>query len=121
MATIKVPGFDPKATVEIPHDGKTLDFKVLPITIDIEEALEACQKTAFEVQNDERSGPLDLFTAEAEQLDVILEPVARPAGDQATAPPQPSAILIEAYKGKKFTRSQLRGLVGEIIEAARPT
>ncbi|HWC08901.1 MAG TPA: hypothetical protein VG458_07610 [Solirubrobacterales bacterium] len=117
-----MPDFEPNATIEIGQGSNLVDFKVLPITLDREEELHDIQQRASDLQISGRARPLDLFTVEAEQLDIILEPVKVPAGDvPTTKETTPSKILIEAYKAKQFTRAQLQGTVGQIIDAARPT
>lgn len=121
---ITLPDFKPDASVELgsssgPHG--IVDFEVLAVTIDKEEKLNELQEKANEIAVRRSSKPLDLFTIEAEQLDVILAPIAAPAGDQGSKKPLPSEILIEAYKSKKMTRAQLQGLVTQITAAARPT
>lgn len=138
MATrIKLPARDPGVRVELGEGSNVVEFKMIPITMEIEEALEDLRRQSQEIEANPDSKPIDLAEAEVAQLDVILEPVAAPAGDrERTCPTVPSEILIgdegdpeatpprepvPGYKTGHVTRSQIQHTVARVIEAARPT
>jgi hypothetical protein len=138
MATrIKVPARDPGVRVELgEHLGSISDFKLKPITMEIEEELNELQRVSRQVEENPDSKPFDLAEAEVKQLDVILEPVARPAGDGPREELLPSEIMLgdlgeetgdpprprrEGYVTGAVTRSQIQATVIRVIEAARPT
>jgi len=81
------------------------------------------------------SKPIDLAESEVAQLDVILEPLPRPAGDtkvdlkpselligdvgdETADPPRPAR---PGYVTGDVTRAQIQHTVQRIIQAARPT
>jgi hypothetical protein len=135
---IKLPARDPGVRVELgEHAGAIVEFRMRPVTMQIEEELDALQDESRRVEANPDSKPYDLCEAEVKQLDIILEPVATPAGDAPrTVPTVPSEILLgdvgdpdadppreprKGYVTGDVTRAQIRHTVERIVQAARPT
>lgn len=134
---IKLPPRDPDVRVELGEGSNIVEFKLKPITLEIEEQLEDLARRNREVEANPDSKVMDITVAEVAQLDVILEPVASPAGDRPrTVCTVPSEILIgqrgdptaeppveerPGYVTGAVTRAQIQHTVQRITEAARPT
>ncbi len=132
---IKLPSRDPGVKVELGQGDELTEFKMKPVTIDIEEELNECIRAAADVEANPDSKPIDLAEAEVAQLDIILEPLPRPAGD-TKEDRKPSELLIgdvgdetadppvrprPGYVTGDVTRAQIQSTVARIISAARPT
>lgn len=138
MATrLKLPARDPGVKIELGDQSTGIvEYRLKPITMEIEEELSDCERRAREVEGNPDSRPLDLCEAELAQLDIVLEPMPRPAGDIGNGDPLPSTKLlgdpgdpgadppkpkVPGYKTGDVTRSQIRSLVERVTAAARPT
>lgn len=134
---IKLPPRDPGVRVELGEGSDVVEFRLKPVTLEIEEALTEMQRESREVEANPDSKPLDVCEVEVKQLDILLEPVAGPAGDrERTVPTVPSEILIgdlgdesaepprpprPGYVTGAVTRGQIQATCQRIFEAARPT
>lgn len=117
---IKLPNRDPGVRVELGEGSDVVEYKMRPVTMAIEEELDQLEREAREIEANPDAKPIDHCEAEVKQLDIILEPLPRPAGDQKTDP-KPSEILMPAYEKGDVTRAQIRHTVSRIVAAARPT
>lgn len=119
---IKLPDRDPNVRVELgsQKDGSLTEYRMRPVTMEIEEELDQLQRESLELEANPDSKPIDLCEAEVRQLDIVLEPLPRPDGDSGSDP-TPSELLIPSYKNGDVTRSQIRHMVGRIVASARPT
>lgn len=121
--TIKMAKVDPGITVEVGPSDDTVEFKMLPITQEVEDDLDDCSREIQRVMEQENSTPRDRCESIVAQLDVMLAPLPRPAGDVVSdaAKRKPSEILLAAYDAQKITRSQINDLVDKLVAAGRPT
>jgi hypothetical protein len=118
---VKLPKIDPGVTVDIadPESGTEHHFKMIPITLEVEEQIEELQKETTAVENNPDSTPVDRMEVQVKQLDIVLVPVERPAGDKFEEK-TPTELLIPGYKDGKVTATQIRALVQNIVERSRP-
>jgi hypothetical protein len=134
---IKLPARDPGVRVELgDHADTVVEFRMVPVTMQKEEELEALERETREVEANPDASPFDHCEAEVKQLDIILEPVKAPGGDQSRPfDTTPSAILLgdagdpdasppvpprKGYITGDVTRAQIRATVQRIVQAARP-
>lgn len=119
---VKMPKVDPGVTAEIEIPGdKIYDYKAIPITIDVEEALMALEEELQDAEQARRVTPLDRVEAQLRELDIVLRPVARPKGDGNGPPEKVSELLLPAYKDGKVTAAQIKAVALDIVVAVRPT
>lgn len=121
--TIKMAKVDPGITVEVGPPDDTVEFKMKPITQEVEDDLDDCSREIQRVMENEDSTPRDRCESIVNQLDAMLEPLPRPAGDVVSekAKRKPSEILMAAYDSQKITRAQINDLVDKLVAAGRPT
>lgn len=131
------PNPDDQVRIELGREGDIAQFRLKPITIDVEDELEVCQENilgalepdfeAAEHEDNEegeddttrrvrlaREQRIKLVAAKVSQLDVLLEPVD---GRKRT----PSEILLQEYERGAVTRDEIDKLILDIVEAGRPT
>lgn len=119
---LKLPDIDPGVTIELGSGTDAVEFKMKPVTLDVEEALDEVHREIDRVAENPDSGPLDRMEVQLKQLDVLFDPLPRPGGDVDTGRPKtPSEALLPGYKDKKVTARQINNLIGRMMEAARPT
>lgn len=121
--TIKMAKVDPGITVEVGPSDDTAEFKMKPITQEVEDDLDDCSREIQRVMENPDSTPRDRCEAIVSQLDAMLEPLPRPAGDVLSDRQKrtPSQILLPAYDEQKITRAQINDLVDKLVAAGRPT
>jgi hypothetical protein len=114
---------DPGIEVELEWKGQKLDFKMKPVTLEVEDELDECSREIQRVNENSDSRPIDRTQAIAAQLDVLLVPLPRPAGDTGgeSTPTKPTDILLPAYEAGEVTGMQIRKLVDDMVTQARPT
>lgn len=120
---VKMPKIDPGVVVDITDysvdPGAEYHFSMKPVTLDVEEELEEAQKEVVQVESNPDASPVDRMEVQLKQLDIILEPQARPGGDSFDEK-TPTELLLPGYKEKKVTATQIRSLVSQIVERSRP-
>lgn len=131
---IKLPNRDPGIRVELGSDP-IVEYRMKPVTLEIEEQLDELEAESRRVAENPDSKPIDYAEVELRQLDIVLEAMPRPAGDQKTDP-VPSELLLgdvgdpdatpprparPGYVTGDVTRAQILSLVSRITQAARPT
>lgn len=123
MPRVKMGKVDPKLDVEIEIPGdKTYDYKAIPVTLDVEEELEELEAEVRKVEENPDSTPQDRVRCQLQQLDCILRPKDRPAGDTGEGPPEKvSELLMPAYEDRKVTAMVIRNLAIDILNGIRPT
>jgi hypothetical protein len=121
--TIKMAKVDPGITVEVGTPDDTVEFKMKPITQEVEDDLDDCSREIQRVMENPDSTPRDRCESIVAQLDAMLEPLPRPGGDVVGEHQkrQPSEILMTAYDSQKITRAQVNDLVDKLVAAGRPT
>jgi hypothetical protein len=115
---VKLPKADPGLNVEIEVPGDRIyDYKAIPVTIDVEEALEELEG---EIQRAEErdTTPLERVELQLRELDCILRPRDDAAGDP---PEKVSELLLPAYEEKKVTAMAIRDLSLQVLTEIRPT
>lgn len=117
---IKLPPRDPGVKVELGEGSDVTEYRMKPVTMEIEEELKQLERETLELESNPDAKAYDLTEAEVKQLDIILEPLPRPGGD-TKVDPKPSEILMPAYEKGEVTRAQIRHTVARIVSAARPT
>lgn len=111
----------PKIEVTLDHEGQKVAFKMKPVTMEVEDALDDCSREIRRINENPDSKPLERTTAIAAQLDVLLLPVPVAAGDVPRDIPPPSEILLAAYEAGQVEGIQIRKLVDDMVTQARPT
>lgn len=120
---LTLPDIDPNVVIELGKGDKVSEFKMKIVTLAVEEELEDVQEEMDRVAAASGSKPLDRMEAQVKQLDVLFEEMPRPAGDVDAVgrPKTPTEALIAPYKDGKVTARQINSLIGQMMEAARPT
>lgn len=120
---LKLPDIDPDVTIELGVKGALTEFKMKIVTLAVEEELEEVQDEMDRVASSSGAKPLDRMEAQVKQLDALFEEMPRPGGDTVREGrvKTPSEALIPPYKEGKVTARQINALIGQMMEAARPT
>lgn len=132
---IKLPNRDPNIKVELgPNPDSVVEFKVKPMTLEIENELSDIRRENAAVEENPDSGPQDYAEAELKQLDVVLEatnanknqgaPTTVPSevmlGDPGDPDADPPVEPRPGYLTGAITRLQIQETVARILNAIRP-
>lgn len=119
---LKLPDIDPGVTIELGKGTDAVEFKMKAVTLSVEEELEEVHRQIDRVAENPDSKPLDRMEAQLAQLDVLFEPLKKPAGDVDTGrATKPSELLLPGYKNNEITARQINNLIARMMDAARPT
>lgn len=131
---IKLPNRDSGTRVELGPEGSLVEFRVKPVTLEIENELADIQLENQRIEENPDSRPQDFAEAEIRQLDVILEATEAPVNASAVTK-VPSEVLLgdlgdpeatpprerrEGYLTGAITRAQIREVTARIMATVRP-